>query len=485
MEVSETLLINGKWQATSTGNKVVNPATGQVINWQAGAEAGETLAAVEAAKKAFISWKATSPFERSEILGRTSRLITDRAEQIGYTLSLETGKLLREAIGEVRFAADYFAWFAGEARRLEGMKGVHGRASGQQIVLRKPVGVVASLTPWNFPVSIQARKIAPALAAGCTLVARPSEFAPNSVVALYRCLMDAGLPAGVANLLTGPATAITDVLLDSKDVRVISFTGSTPVGKMLYTRSAPTMKRLALELGGCAPFIVCDDADLSHALNQAIIAKFRNCGQSCLAANTFYVARRHYTAFLDGFAQRIQALKLGDPLKDETTLGPLINSKRRQALEELQSQATGAGFELLATANPVLVTTGLSPENYLAPALYASPAIELVDPAFLQQEIFGPLVFVVGYSDLDELLQALTRNPLGLAGYIFSDNVSQAVSITSRLEVGIAGINDGLPSAANVPMGGVKDSGLGREGGHQGMEEFLDTQYLGLGKPLY
>ncbi len=485
MEVSSTLLIDGKWRTNTAGNKVVNPATGQVLNWQASAGTEETIEAVEAARKAFTFWRESSPFERSEILGRASRLINDRAEQIGYTLSLETGKLLREAIGEVRFAADYFAWFAAEARRLEKIRGVHGRASGQQLVLRKPAGVVASLTPWNFPVSIQARKIAPSLAAGCTVVARPSEFAPNSVVELYQCLMEAGLPGGVANLLTGPANAITDTLLEAKEVRVISFTGSTSVGKMLYTRSAPTMKRLALELGGCAPFIVCEDADLTLALNQAMIAKFRNCGQSCLAANTFYVANRHYAAFLKGFADRIQALRLGDPLLPDTTLGPLIHGKRRQALEDLQQQAIRAGFELIASSNPLAVHNDLSTENYLAPAIYASPALELVDPSFLQQEIFGPLVFVVRFSELDELLPVLERNPLGLAGYVFSENISQAVRVASRLEVGIVGINDGLPSAANVPMGGVKDSGLGREGGYQGIDEFLDTQYLGLGTHLF
>jgi succinate-semialdehyde dehydrogenase/glutarate-semialdehyde dehydrogenase len=484
MDVSATLFIDGQWRATAAGNAVINPATGQTLSRQAVAGPAETLEAVRAASKALTTWRATSPFERSEILGRASRLISGRANEIGFTLALETGKLLREAIGEVRFAADYFSWFAGEARRLEWMSAIQGRASGQQVVLRKPAGVVAALTPWNFPVSIQARKIAAALAAGCTVVSRPSEFAPDSVVALYKCLQEAGLPDGAANLLTGPASGITDTLLDSAEVRVITFTGSTQVGKRLYTRSAPTMKRLALELGGCAPFIVCEDADLSLALNQAMIAKFRNCGQSCLAANTFYVADRLYEAFVSGLADRIQTLRLGDPLLEETTIGPLINRKRRRALEELQAAAPGAGFELIASAKPLADGGDLSAENFLAPALYAAPALKGVNPAFLQEEIFGPLACVVGFSDLAELLTSLAQNPLGLGGYLFSENISQALKNAARLEVGITGINDSLPSAANVPMGGVKDSGLGREGGHQGIEEFLDTQYIGLGKPL-
>lgn len=482
MDVAATLLIDGKWRATPTGSQVINPATGAVLSVQAQAGQAETREAIAAASKAFKSWRRSSGFERSEILTRVSALLSARAETIGRTLALESGKLLREAIGEVRFAADYFSWFAGEARRLEGLSGFGGRASGQQLVLRKPLGVVAVLTPWNFPVSIQARKIAPALAAGCTIVGRPSELAPNSVVALYRCLQEAGLPDGVANLLTGPAAPITEGILDAYEIRAITFTGSTPVGKMLYTRSAQTMKRLALELGGAAPFIVCDDAELSQTLDQAMLAKFRNYGQSCVGANIFYVAESRYQEFVGGLASRIKALRPGDPLQAETTIGPLINSKRVQAIHELQQAGIFAGFEHIASAPPV--GDGLSPDCYVPPALYAAPALAGVDQNFLNQEIFGPLAYVVAFSDLNELMDRLTANPLGLAGYVFSENISQALQIAARLEIGITGINDGLPSAANVPMGGVKDSGLGREGGHQGLEEFLDTQYIALGKPL-
>jgi succinate-semialdehyde dehydrogenase/glutarate-semialdehyde dehydrogenase len=290
----------------------------------------------------------------------------------------------------------------------------------------------------------------------------------------------------VVNLVTGPAAPITEALLDAYEVRAITFTGSTPVGKMLYTRSAQTMKRLALELGGAAPFIVCADADLSLALDQAVIAKFRNYGQSCVGANIFYVDQSQYSAFVDGFSARVKALKPGDPLQPETTFGPLINAKRVQAIRDLQKAGEEAGFEHIASA-PSLSngpTPGLSPELYFPPALYAVPALDRVDQAFLNQEIFGPLAYVVGYSDLDELLGRLCQNPLGLAGYVFSENTAQALRVASRLELGITGVNDGLPSAANVPMGGVKDSGLGREGGHQGIEEFMDIQYIALGKPL-
>jgi succinate-semialdehyde dehydrogenase/glutarate-semialdehyde dehydrogenase len=480
METTPSLLINGQWRAGTDVAEVRAPATGATLARITIAGAEETRAAIDAAAGALEQWRRTTGMQRANILTRAATLIGERAETIGRTLSLETGKLLREAIGEVRFAADYFAWFAGEARRLEWLSGVSGRNGGPQLVLRKPVGVVATLSPWNFPVSIQARKIAPALAAGCTLVARPSEQAPLSVIALFQCLVDAELPSGVANLLVGPAGPITETLLEDMRVRLISFTGSTPVGQMLYERSAHTMKKLALELGGCAPFIVCDDADLPHAIEQAMIAKFRNYGQSCIAANTFFVADSLYQPFVDAMAKRITALRPGDPFDDTTTFGPVINTRRKHELEQLIGTAETAGLSRIVRGQELSANVGLSSECYVPPALLAAPSIAQVDSGFLKQETFGPLALVVGYRDLDALLTQLAQQPLGLAGYVFSRDVTRAIRVASRLEVGITGVNDGLPSAANVPMGGVKQSGLGREGGHVGIEEFLETQYLAL-----
>lgn len=484
-ETQPALLINGEWRTTLNSSMVMNPATGAELAHIAVAGSAETTEAIGAASSALGHWRRTSGFERGEILQRTANLMNERAEQIGHTLSLESGKLLREAIGEVRFSADYFAWFAGEARRLEEVSSVRGRRGGPQMVVRKPVGVVASLTPWNFPISIQARKVAPALAAGCTVVARPSEQAPLAVMAFFQCLIDAGIPAGVINVVNGPAGPITDTLLDDDRVRAISFTGSTPVGQKLYARASTGMKRLALELGGCAPFIVCDDADLSLAVEQAMIAKFRNCGQSCIAANCFYVAENVYESFVAGLSDRIGSLQLGDPLREETTLGPLINVRRRGELEQLHEQTLQAGFNLLTQAPALQPNNGLSPDCYLAPALFAAPLLDEIEPTFLEQEIFGPLTLVVGFNDIDTLIEQLASQPLGLAGYVFSQDTTNALRIATQLEVGITGVNDGLPSAANVPMGGVKQSGLGREGGHQGIEEFLDTQYLALGSSWY
>ncbi|NOK58458.1 MAG: aldehyde dehydrogenase family protein [Chloroflexi bacterium AL-W] len=483
--IQPALFIDGEWRTTPNSTVVINPATGAELAHIAIAGSAETTDAINAASSALQQWRKTSGFERSEILQRTAILMSERAEQIGHTLSLESGKLLREAIGEVRFSADYFAWFAGEARRLEEVSSVSGRRGGPQMVVRKPVGVVASLTPWNFPISIQARKVAPALAAGCTIVARPSEQAPLAVMAFFQCLIDASIPAGVINVLNGPAGPITETLLDDDRVRAISFTGSTPVGQKLYARASTSMKRLALELGGCAPFIVCDDADLSLAVEQAMIAKFRNCGQSCIAANCFYVAENVYESFVAGLSDRIGSLHLGDPLHEETTLGPLINAHRRQELEQLHEQTLRAGFQIITQAPALPPTTDLSPDCYLPPALFATPLLDDIEPTFLEQEIFGPLTLVVGFYDLNLLMQQLTAQPLGLAGYVFSQDTTNALRVATQLEVGITGVNDGLPSAANVPMGGVKQSGLGREGGHQGIEEFLHTQYLALRSAWY
>lgn len=484
MESIPSLLIDGAWRSTPRGSPVINPATGATLGHVAQAGSAETTAAIVAATRALVQWRRTSGMERAALLDRAARLLVERVEPIARALSQETGKLLPEARDEVHAAADYCAWFAGEARRLEWASGVSGRYGGPQLVLRKPVGVAAILTPWNFPVSLQARKLAAALAAGCTAVARPSAQAPLAVVALFECLVAAGLPAGVANLLTGPAAAITSTLLDDNRVRVISFTGSTPVGRDLYARAARTVKRLALELGGCAPFIVCGDADLNLALDQALLAKFRNCGQSCFAANCFFVAQRAYPAFVAGLADRIAALRLGDPSDATTTIGPLISPQRRHSVEQVRDQALDIGFELIATAPALAPVAGMAPDCFLPPTLLAAPNFKLIDPDFLEQEVFGPLALVVGFDDLDDLLLELAQQPLGLAAYVFSGDTGHAIQVAACLEVGVTGINDGLPCAANAPMGGVKQSGLGREGGNAGIETFLDTHYLALGSPL-
>jgi succinate-semialdehyde dehydrogenase / glutarate-semialdehyde dehydrogenase len=475
-----SLLIGGRWEARDDHTAVADPATGKPFAHVARGTRADAEAAIDAAAGAFGAWRATSALERSQILAATAALLRERAEDIGHTLAVESGKLRFEAVAEVRFAADYFTYYAAEATRADRLSIIEGRPSGPQLLLRKPAGVAASLTPWNFPVSIQARKVAPALAAGCTVVARPSEEAPVSVVELFRCLEEAGLPAGVANLVTGPARELSDPILADARVRVVSFTGSTGVGKALYAQAAGTMKRVALELGGCAPFVVCADADLDLAVEQAMIAKFRNNGQSCVAANCFFVERPLYDRFVAALGERIGSMRTGDQLDPATDLGPLIDGRRRDGIAELADRATAASFEHVVTG-PAPELGGdreLVADAFFAPQLLAAADHSNVDEDFLATELFGPLALVAGFDDLNGLIARLNRNPLGLAGYVFAGETDRATRIAAALEVGISGVNEGLAGAVNMPMGGVKDSGLGREGGHVGMEEFLDLQYI-------
>ena len=479
------VFIDGAWTATGATTAVLNPASGRPCAHVARGSADDTRAAIDAAARAFPEWGSAGALERAGVLRRAAALLRERADGIGHALAAETGKLLAEGIGEVRFSADFFDYYAEEGLRLERVVSAGGRPSGPQLLARKPAGVTAALTPWNFPVSLQARKLAPALAAGCTVVARPSDEAPASVVALFRCLADAGLPPGVANLVTGPAAETTAPALEDPRVRVVSFTGSTEVGKALYRDAAGTMKRLALELGGCAPFIVCADADLDLAVDQAMLAKFRNGGQSCVAANCFFVEAAVYETFVEALGERIRALRLGDQLDTATTHGPLINARRRKALESFAGAAADGGFEPVAEAPGVDLADGLAPDCFLAPRLLAAPSHRDVAPELLETEVFGPLALVAGFDDAGDLLARLNDNPLGLAGYVFSRDRPKAVRIAMALQVGIAGVNEGLAAAANMPMGGVKESGLGREGGHAALEEFLDMQYLALrGEPI-
>jgi succinate-semialdehyde dehydrogenase / glutarate-semialdehyde dehydrogenase len=480
-----TLYIGGEWSTAGASTPVLNPATGEPCAHVARGGAAEARAAVDAAAGAFPDWSAAGALDRAGALRRIAGLLRERAEPIGRTLAAESGKLLAEGVGEVRFAADFFDFYAEEVVRLERIVTSGGRPSGPQILAHKPAGVAAALTPWNFPVSLQARKLAPALAAGCTVVARPSAEAPASVVELFRCLEDAGVPAGVTNLVTGPAAETTAPMLADPRVRVVSFTGSTDVGRQLYRDAAGTIKRVALELGGCAPFVVCADADLELAVDQAMLAKFRNGGQSCVAANCFFVESAVYEPFLTAFAERVAALRLGDQLDPQTTHGPVINADRRAALEAFLDRAQAGGFEPVAAAPELERGTDLVPDCFLAPRVLAAPSYRDVTPRLLETEVFGPIALVAGFDDLGDLVAQLNRNPLGLAGYVFSRDRAKAVRIALGLEVGIAGINEGLAAAANMPMGGVKESGLGREGGRAALEEFLETQYLALrGEPV-
>lgn len=474
MTDTPTTLIGGSWNDPSGRQEVTNPADGTVVG-SIGYGNGELATrAADAAATAFPAWSETTARSRGDLLRRAGDLLAERAEWIGTLLARESGKRRPEAVGEVLFAAEYFRWFAEQARRPAGQIIPNEASDRRHVTLRRPVGVAVCLTPWNFPVSIPARKLAPALAAGCSVVTRVSEKAPLAAVELFRVLDEAGFPAGVINLVHGPAAEVTDALLAHPAVRVVSFTGSTDVGRQIMHRAADRVVRPALELGGDAAFVVCDDADLDAAVEGAMIAKFRNNGQSCIAANRFLVHDSVYEEFVGRLVEKVDAMTVGsgwaDPAPD---LGPLIDHSRVRAVTALVEQAVVAGAKRL-TRDFDLPAGG----SYAPPVLLG----EVPDDTELAcSEVFGPAAGVFRFSTDEQALALANSTEMGLAAYIYSRDIGRCWQFGERLQAGIIGVNNPLPSVAYAPMGGVKQSGLGREGGEAGLEEFEETHYLALG----
>lgn len=465
-----TTYIDGGWRDPARLVEVLNPADGSAVGAIGYGGAPEATRAADAAAAALPAWSARPARARADLLRAAADDLVSRVDEIGAVLARESGKRLPEAVGEVRFAAEYFRWFGEQARRPAG-EVIPGEASGRRHqVGHRAVGVAVCLTPWNFPVSIQARKLAAALAAGCTTVSRASEKAPLAVVELFRCLDRAGVPAGVANLVHGPAAEITESLLAHPAVRIVSFTGSTEVGRRIMELAARRIVRPALELGGDAPFIVFDDADIDAAVAGALIAKFRNNGQSCIAANRFLVQDGAYDAFTGKLASAVDAMSIGDPLADPVPdLGPLIDAARVRAVGGLVDEAIRAGARRLTREFSV-------PDkgSYAAPVLLAGvPG----NAAIACSEVFGPAAAVFRFSGEEEAVALANSTEMGLAAYLYTTDLGRADRVAGQLEAGIIGVNDPLPSAAFAPMGGVKQSGLGREGGWEGLAEFQTTHY--------
>lgn len=458
--------------------EVRNPATGEVVGTVDYGDATTARAAADAAAAAFRAWSSRPARERADLLQAASGLLLSRAEGIGRVLAQESGKRRSEAVGEVRFAAEYLRWFAEEARRPQGEVLAHEVRSRRQLTLTQSAGVAVCLTPWNFPVSIQARKLAPALAAGCTVVARPSEKAPLSVVELFRCLHDAGIPETVAALAHGPAAEVSRALISHPGVRVVSFTGSTEVGRQIMGWAAERVVRPLLELGGDAPFIVFDDADLGAAVEGAMLAKFRNNGQSCIAANRFLVQEGVYDEFVARLAARVDAMTIGDPLAEpEPDLGPLIDASRKQAVEAVVAEALAAGGRRATRERPTHVNGAPGGHSYTAPALL----VDVPDRCRMAcSEVFGPVAAVFRFRTEAEALERANATEMGLAAYAYTSSLERSWRVSEGLEAGIVGLNNALPSVAYAPMGGMKQSGLGREGSRLGLEEFCETKYVSL-----
>jgi succinate-semialdehyde dehydrogenase/glutarate-semialdehyde dehydrogenase len=472
LSVPTGLLIGGEWTSGSAGTLgVVDPATEDTFTEVANATPDDALAAVAAAHEALPGWAATPPRQRAECLRRAWALMIERADAIAKLMVLENGKALRDAKGEVTYAAEFFRWFAEEAVRIDGAVTTAPAGTNRIMVLRQPVGVSVLVTPWNFPAAMATRKIGPALAAGCTVVLKPAKETPLCALAVADILREAGVPPGVVNVLcTATAGPVVSAMLADPRVRKLSFTGSTEVGRALLRTAADTVTNCSMELGGNAPFLIFDDADLDAALDGAFLAKMRNGGEACTAANRFYVHDKVAGEFTAKFAARLAALSVGPGLDDGTDLGPLVNEDTRSKVASLVSEAAAGGGKV--------VTGGRAPDRrgffYLPTVLGDVPP----DAGILDTEIFGPVAPVVRFSGDDEAIRLANDTEYGLVSYLYTGDLRRALRVSEALEAGMVGVNRGIVSDPAAPFGGVKQSGIGREGGHDGLLEFTETKYI-------
>jgi succinate-semialdehyde dehydrogenase/glutarate-semialdehyde dehydrogenase len=453
--------------------EVVNPATSEIIGRVPRLGAVETCAAIEAARVAQRGWAARTAKERSGILRRWFELMIENKDELGRILTLEQGKPLAEAVGEIVYGASFIEWFAEEGRRVYGDL-VPGHQPDKRImVMKQPIGVVAAITPWNFPNAMITRKAGPALAAGCAMVLKPASQTPFSAIALAVLAERAGLPKGLFSVVTGSAAQIGDEMTANPVVRKLTFTGSTEIGAQLYKQSAPTIKKLGLELGGNAPFIVFDDADLDAAVDGALIAKFRNNGQTCVCANRIYVQDGVYDAFAQKLAAAVGRLKTGNGLDEGVVLGPLIDASALAKVEEHVADALGKGARLVAGGKRHELGG-----TFFQPTLLADVTKEM---AVAREETFGPVAPLFRFKDEADVVEQANDTEFGLASYFYARDLARVFRVAEALEYGMVGVNTGLISTAEAPFGGVKSSGLGREGSRYGIEDFLEIKYVCLG----
>ena len=467
------LYIGGAWREGADGARfdVLNPADETVIASVASAEIADADAALDAAQAAFAEWAGRTPRARSEILRRAWELMTERQEEFARLITLENGKARADAMGEAAYAAEFFRWFAEEAVRADGLI-TRGPASGARIVVQhKPAGIAVLVTPWNYPAAMGTRKIAPALAAGCPVIIKPASETPLTMLALMPLLEEAGMPKGLVNVLPSRRTgALVDHLLHDPRVRVVSFTGSTGVGRKLLHAAADQVLKPAMELGGNAPLLVFDDADLDVAVQGAMQAKMRNLGEACTAANRFYVHEAVHDAFVDKLSAAMSALTLGDGREEGVDVGPLVNADTRDKVVAFVADAVDKGARI--------VCGGTAPEG---PGYYYPPTVLADVPETaecVRDEIFGPVAAIQRFTDTEDVIARANDTEYGLVAYVFSGDFRRGMQVCERLDYGMVGLNRGLVSDPAAPFGGTKQSGLGREGGHEGMLEFMETQYI-------
>ncbi|CAB3391208.1 MULTISPECIES: NAD-dependent succinate-semialdehyde dehydrogenase [Kyrpidia] len=474
------LYVDGQWTPAGSGKtfEVYNPATGDVVGEVADASKEDVLRAVDAAHRAFPGWAAKTAKERSEILRRAYDLMVANLDELAVIMTTEQGKPLAEAKGEIQYAADFVLWYSEEAKRVYGETIPASFPHKRILVLRQPVGVVAAITPWNFPAAMITRKIAPALAAGCTVIVKPAKQTPLTACRLVEIFEEAGMPPGVVNLITGSRAAeIADTMLADERVRKITFTGSTEVGKQLMRKAADTVKHISLELGGHAPFLVFEDADIDAAAREVAASKFRNAGQTCVCTNRVYVHESIAEPFAEALAKRAAAMKVGNGLEEGVVIGPLIDRQAAEKVEEHVRDAVQKGARVV-TGGHRLSRAGTKGEvHFFEPTVLLDVSDDML---VLYEETFGPVAPVQTFRDDEEAVRKANDTRYGLAAYLFTRDLSRAVRVAESLEYGIVGINDGLPSVAQAPFGGFKESGLGREGGRHGIEEFLEIKYVSL-----
>jgi succinate-semialdehyde dehydrogenase / glutarate-semialdehyde dehydrogenase len=473
IDVPTRLLVGGEWEGGHGGGTfpVIDPATEEPLTEVADGTVEDALDAVGAAYRALPAWAATPPRQRAEILRRTFELMTARAEPLARLMTAENGKSLRDARAEVTYAAEFFRWYAEEAVRMEGVLMRAPSGANRILVTLQPVGVSVLVTPWNFPAAMATRKIGPALAAGCSVILKPASETPLTALAVADLLAEAGVPAGVVNVLTSRKSGATvSAMLNDPRVRKLSFTGSTEVGRVLLREAAETVVNCSMELGGNAPFIVFDDADIEAAVEGALIAKMRNGGEACTAANRFYVHEAVADAFTSALAARLGRMVLGPGLEESTDVGPLVNQPTRSKVAELVDEAAGSGGRVL--------TGGKTPRR--RGFFYEPTVIDQVPAAaaILGTEIFGPVAPVVRFTDEADVIRWANDTEYGLVSYVYTRDLARGLRVSEALEAGMVGLNRGLVSDPAAPFGGVKQSGIGREGAHDGLLEFTETKYI-------
>lgn len=473
LAVPRQLLIAGQWRDAANGGTVdvVNPSDATAITAIADADVADGLAAVDAAADALAGWSATAPRQRAEILSRCFDLMTERSEELARLISLENGKALPDARGEVAYAAEFFRWYAEEAVRIIGDVSISPSGANRILVQHQPIGVCVLITPWNFPAAMATRKLAPALAAGCTAVLKPATLTPLTSLAIAQLMADAGVPSGVVNVVTTSRTSdvMTPVLADPR-VRKLSFTGSTGVGRHLLRQAADNVLKCSMELGGNAPFLVFEDADLDKAIDGVMVAKMRNGGQACTAANRIYVQRGIQAEFANRLAARMAALTVGPGTDPATDVGPLVDEASVLKVDALVRDALDQGARLL--------TGGQLPEGdgyYYPPTVVTNVPLHA---RMVSEEIFGPVASVIGFDSEEEAIAAANDSEYGLAAYVFTEDLRRGLRVSERIESGMVALNRGLVSDPAAPFGGVKQSGLGREGAHQGLLDFTETKYI-------